>query len=140
ASFETTASPSPQDDNKVEPPARSFDPTPPAPAQDNNEKPAAKQQKRAAANQTIRVDIDRLDLLLNLVGELVINRTRISDIANTIERALSDKGTHLNGATQQLAPLAKELGDSSALLARTTNEIQESIMKVRMVPIGQVFD
>src|SRR5581483_4685335 len=32
-------------------------------------------------NQTIRVDIERLDLLLNLVGELVINRTRISDIA-----------------------------------------------------------
>ena len=39
-----------------------------------------------------------------------------------------------------IAPLAKDLADSAALLARTTNEIQESIMKVRMVPIGQVFD
>src|SRR5262249_14525685 len=39
-----------------------------------------------------------------------------------------------------VAPLAKDLADSAALLARTTNEIQESIMKVRMVPIGQVFD
>src|SRR5579875_2251648 len=37
-----------------------------------------------ARNQTIRVDIERLDLLLNLVGELVINRTRISDIAATL--------------------------------------------------------
>lgn len=103
---------------------------------------APEKKKRAAAHQTIRVDIGRLDLLLNLVGELVINRTRISDIAATIERALSDKErtAALNGHAKALAPLAKELADSSALLARTTNEIQESIMKVRMVPIGQVFD
>ena len=106
-------------------------------------KPRESKEKRAAAHQTIRVDIERLDLLLNLVGELVINRTRISDIANTLERALTDKdgaAAHLNGQAKELVPLAKELADSSALLARTTNEIQESIMKVRMVPIGQVFD
>jgi len=90
----------------------------------------------AAKNQTIRVDIERLDLLLNLVGELVINRTRISDIAATLGREL---GT--NAATGRgMVSLAKDLSESSALLARTTNEIQESIMKVRMVPIGQVFD
>ena len=100
----------------------------------NGDKP----QKRANAHQTIRVDIERLDLLLNLVGELVINRTRISDIALTLDRSMKEK--HLNGAHELLAPLAKDLADSSALLARTTNEIQESIMKVRMVPIGQVFD
>jgi two-component system chemotaxis sensor kinase CheA len=97
---------------------------------------AASVARRAAQkSQTIRVDIDRLDQLLNLVGELVINRTRISDIATTLGRSVTDK--HAGAA---IAPLAKELADSSALLARTTNEIQESIMKVRMVPIGQVFD
>ena len=87
-------------------------------------------------NQTIRVDIERLDMLLNLVGELVINRTRISDIANTLSRNVNDPNHHQD----VVVPLAKDLADSSALLARTTNEIQESIMKVRMVPIGQVFD
>jgi two-component system chemotaxis sensor kinase CheA len=92
--------------------------------------------KRAAKNQTIRVDIERLDLLLNLVGELVINRTRISDIAATLGRELGGDARTQN----VLATLAKDLAESSALLARTTNEIQESIMKVRMVPIGQVFD
>jgi two-component system, chemotaxis family, sensor kinase CheA len=94
--------------------------------------------KRPASvkNQTIRVDIERLDLLLNLVGELVINRTRISDIASTLGRELGTNGHAQNG----LGTLAKDLSESSALLARTTNEIQESIMKVRMVPIGQVFD
>ena len=94
--------------------------------------------KRGSIHQTIRVDIERLDALLNLVGELVINRTRISDIANTLERLIADKA--VGASTNIVAPLAKDLADSAALLARTTNEIQESIMKVRMVPIGQVFD
>jgi two-component system chemotaxis sensor kinase CheA len=100
--------------------------------------------KRSSVHQTIRVDIERLDALLNLVGELVINRTRISDIASTLERLMNDKatvGVNAMGAQHGIiAPLAKDLADSAALLARTTNEIQESIMKVRMVPIGQVFE
>jgi two-component system, chemotaxis family, sensor kinase CheA len=83
-----------------------------------------------AIHQTIRVDIERLDALLDLIGELVINRTRISDIAATLERASAGPS----------AALARELADSVGMLARTTNDIQESIMKVRMVPIGQVFD
>src|SRR5665213_2604533 len=100
---------------------------------------AAPDPKRpvSAKNQTIRVDIERLDNLLNLVGELVINRTRISDIAATLGREL---GTNGRAGSDVSASLAKDLSESSALLARTTNEIQESIMKVRMVPIGQVFD
>jgi two-component system chemotaxis sensor kinase CheA len=106
-----------------------------APAPGAAAKNAAPAAAAAAKNQTIRVDIERLDMLLNLVGELVINRTRISDIANTLSRNVSEavkSGDVMN--------LAKDLADSSALLARTTNEIQESIMKVRMVPIGGVFD
>jgi two-component system chemotaxis sensor kinase CheA len=88
-----------------------------------------------AKNQTIRVDIERLDMLLNLVGELVINRTRISDIAATLARNIDESSEKCD-----IGGLAKDLAESSALLARTTNEIQESIMKVRMVPIGNVFD
>ncbi len=96
-------------------------------------KPAA---APSAKSQTIRVDIERMDMLLNLVGELVINRTRISDIAATLGRELGGD----DRVQTVLATLARDLTESSALLARTTGEIQESIMKVRMVPIGQVFD
>ena len=120
--------------------------TPAAPAANGSahgspEKPTEKGKPDAAksnVNQTIRVDIDRLDLLLNLVGELVINRTRISDIAANLARSLTDHS--LVAARPVIEPLTKDLAASAALLARTTNEIQESIMKVRMVPIGQVFD
>jgi two-component system, chemotaxis family, sensor kinase CheA len=83
---------------------------------------------RAPIHQTVRVDVERLDALLDLVGELVINRTRISAISSRLSHLVADKA------------LANELADSAAMLARTTNEIQESIMRVRMVPIGQVFE
>ena len=109
-------------------------PRPPLP-----EKTSETRRSNTAKNQTIRVDIERLDMLLNLVGELVINRTRISDIANTLSRELGDN-RRAGAAETGLGVHAKDLAESSALLARTTNEIQESIMKVRMVPIGQVFD
>ncbi len=117
--------------------------TPVAAAQAPAKPQKAAEAKRSSVHQTIRVDIERLDALLNLVGELVINRTRISDIANTLERLMNDKaavGDNLGAHHGIVAPLAKDLAESAALLARTTNEIQESIMKVRMVPIGQVFD
>jgi two-component system chemotaxis sensor kinase CheA len=110
-----------------------------APSASDNAAPSREAEVKrvlSAKNQTIRVDIERLDMLLNLVGELVINRTRISDIAQTLGRQLGQE----TRAQTELATLAKDLSESSALLARTTNEIQESIMKVRMVPIGQVFD
>ena len=116
-------------------------PPPPKPAAESKSATPNAEQKRSSIHQTIRVDIERLDSLLNLVGELVINRTRISDIATTLERLMNDKvGSAGNNSSGIIAPLAKDLADSAALLARTTNEIQESIMKVRMVPIGQVFD
>ena len=72
--------------------------------------PLENASKRVNTHQTIRVDIDRLDLLLNLVGELVINRTRISDIAGTLERALTDKNGRSSapsGNAKDLGPLAK---------------------------------
>lgn len=150
AQKEAAAAPTPAFEEKPAPiPPVAAAPSPPlpepavpkaAPAAVAGASPNA-EQKRSSIHQTIRVDIERLDALLNLVGELVINRTRISDIANTLERLMADKASTAGGASAGIiAPLAKDLADSAALLARTTNEIQESIMKVRMVPIGQVFD
>lgn len=95
--------------------------------------PAAPAAKAAGPASTIRVDLERLDLLLDLVGELVINRTRITAIAHSLQRAIE---RDINAA----APLAKDLAASSSTLARITNELQESVMKARMVPVGQVFE
>ena len=79
------------------------------------------------ANQTIRVDVSLLDNLMNLVGELVIDRTRLSQIgANIAAKATS---------SEDVESLAETIGH----IARVTNELQEQIMQARMLPIDTVF-
>lgn len=79
------------------------------------------------ASTTVRVDIDRLDKLMNLVGELVIDRTRLHQLIYN----LSEKYTNEEGFAN--------LHETTERMARITNELRESIMQVRMVPIGNVF-
>ncbi len=70
--------------------------------------------------QTVRVDIERLDNLMNLVGELVMHKGRLEQI----------------GASQKIA----ELNETLEQLDRVTTDLQSVVMKVRMVPVEQVFN
>lgn len=74
----------------------------------------------AKKTQSVRVNIARLDVLMNLVGELVINRTRLSEISSGFEL------TELREALDQTA--------------RLTAELQDEVMKTRMVPVEHVFN
>jgi two-component system chemotaxis sensor kinase CheA len=74
----------------------------------------------ARRTQSVRVNIARLDNLMNLVGELVINRTRLSEIASDYE--ISD----LREALDQTM--------------RLTADLQDEVMKTRMVPVEHVFN
>lgn len=77
--------------------------------------------------QTIRVDIDRLDELINLVGELIINRSRFIQITENV----NDKAS--------IGDLKTELEDASNELERISDQMQTKMMQARMVPIGNVF-
>ena len=76
--------------------------------------------KKNKSGQSVRVDIDKLDALLNLVGELVINKTRLEQI----------------GLTHKLVDLVETIEQ----MDRVTTDLQSVVMKVRMVSIGQVFN
>jgi two-component system chemotaxis sensor kinase CheA len=80
-----------------------------------------------AHNQTIRVDVARLDNLLNLIGEMVIDRTQIARI-----------GTDLRDRYSQ-DELVGHLLEATHRIARITSELQDEIMKARMLPIDGVF-
>lgn len=73
-----------------------------------------------AANQTIRVSASRLDKLMNLVGELVINKTRIYELSSNLEN--------------------QNLVNAVGFMESITGEVQEIVMKLRMVTIDQVFN
>ena len=94
-------------------PAAEKAPTPPEGA-------AKQQQQHKAGSRTVRVDIGRLDKLMNLVGELVIGRARI-------ERLVQE--SRLKAFEEPLAHLGRISGD-----------IQELVTKLRMVPVSMVFD
>ena len=106
---------------------------PPAAAVQAAVAPTAAKPPTSVPASTIRVDLERLDLLLDLVGELVINRTRITATVHSIQVAMT------NDPAVALS-MTKDLAATASTLARITNELQESVMKVRMVPVGQVFE
>ena len=92
----------------------------PAPAQQAAPQAPAKKDGAKKANQTVRVDIGRLDKLMNLVGELVISRARIERLV-------------------QEARL-REFDDPLSQLGRISGDIQELVTKLRMVPVSFTFD
>ena len=73
-----------------------------------------------AANKTIRVNIERLDILLNLFEELVIDRGRLEQISSELNN--------------------QELQETVDRMSRTTGDLQNIILNMRMVPIEMVFN
>lgn len=82
-----------------------------------------------SATQAVRVDIQKLDHLMNVVGELVLVRTNLQRMAELAREA---------GSASQ--GLAAELHRESRILERKLDELQKGILEVRMVPLEQVFD
>ena len=77
---------------------------------------------------TVRVDIGKLDTLLNVVGELVLTKAVIGQIS---KETLHSRGFTTTGVELQKAYQA---------LDRRVGELQEGLVEIRMIPIGQVFD
>jgi len=93
-----------------------------APAKDA---PAGK--KPAAVTQSIRVDVERLDLLMEVVGELVIGNTRLAQLGSELENRYDRE------------PLVGTLNETIAQVARLMSELQLTVMRVRMIPVERVF-
>ncbi len=87
-------------------------------------------EQRITANlkKTVRVDVERLDSLLNLVGELVIDRTRLEDVIQRLKEH------------QELVQFREILSDTTTHIGRITNDLQMEIMKARMLPLAEVFN
>lgn len=95
--------------------------------QAKNAAPAAENHK---SSSTIRVDHERLDHLMNLIGELIINRNRYTLIA----RSLEDTSENVD-----ISHVAQSLSETTYAMARISDDLQDTIMKVRMVPVSSVF-
>jgi two-component system chemotaxis sensor kinase CheA len=76
---------------------------------------------------TIRVDHERLDHLMNLIGELIINRNRYSLLTRELEEG------------RDISQIVQHLSETTDAMARISDDLQDTIMQVRMVPVKTVF-
>lgn len=88
------------------------------------------QQAEVRTVQTVRIDVQKLDTLMNLVGELVIDRTRLNRFAEIFETRFGSGS----------GDLVETLNEISGHLGQVTGDLQEQIMKARMLPVAQVFN
>ncbi|WP_291647826.1 chemotaxis protein CheA [Clostridium sp.] len=84
------------------------------------EKQEKKKDNNKKAHQSVRVDLQRIDKLMNMVSELVIYRTRLEQIV------INDK--------------SQELIETLEQVERTTSDLQDLVMKIRMLPLEVVFN
>ncbi len=83
-------------------------------------KKAAPKKDVKKAHQSVRVDLERIDNLMNMVSELVIYRTRLEQIVNVHK--------------------SQELNETLEQVGRTTSDLQDLVMKIRMLPLDTVFN
>ena len=80
-----------------------------------------------AAENSLRVDATRIETVMNLVGELIIGKSMLQRTINEFERSHSKD------------PLRGKFYDALAFQSRVLGELQKSVMKIRMVPVDQLF-
>jgi two-component system chemotaxis sensor kinase CheA len=91
------------------------------------ERVAAAKPTAAPAENLLRVDAERIDTVLNLVGELIIGKSML-------QQALNEFAIHYPKEAMR-----GRFADAMAFQSRVLNDLQRSVMKVRMVPVEQLF-
>ncbi len=92
------------------------------------EKAPVEKRQAATVEQTIRVDVKRLDHLMNLIGELVLGKNRLIKINDDVEERYEGE------------EFLEELNQVVSIVSLVTTDLQIAVMKTRMLPIGKVFN
>jgi len=98
------------------------------PEKENARAAAPTKRAPAAVEQTIRVDVKRLDHLMNLIGELVLAKNRLMKINEDVEERYEGE------------EFLEELNQVVSIVSLVTTDLQIAVMKTRMLPIGKVFN
>ncbi len=95
--------------------------------EDRRREPAPPNPIHSAVEGSLRVETARIDAVMNLVGELIIGKSMLQRTVNEFERRYPKE------------PLRGRLSDALAFQSRVLDELQKSVMKIRMVPVEQLF-
>jgi two-component system chemotaxis sensor kinase CheA len=95
--------------------------------EDRRRDPPAPNSAQPAVEGSLRVETARIDAVMNLVGELIIGKSMLQRTINELDRRYPKE------------PLRGRLSDALAFQSRVLDELQKSVMKIRMVPVEQLF-
>jgi two-component system chemotaxis sensor kinase CheA len=128
---------------------------PAAPTPHKTERPPAEQQAEERAGavdgdtalespivRTMRVEASKVDILLNQVGELVVNRSYVEQLSLELKNILRDLSAAREVGKKEiqgLKDITLRVGEASLSLGRAATDLQEGVMKLRMLPVGQLF-
>ena len=84
-------------------------------------------QSAKSLSRTVRVDIAKLDELMNIVGELVLAQSTITGVANRMRN-------------DGFSRMAIDLGKAAKGLERKLSDLQKGVMDIRMIPVGQLYE
>ena len=115
----------PKEETKERPSAPSTEVAPAKPTQPTPASKAKKSKKEEV--ETIRIDIERVSTLMNLVGELVLDRNRIVKLTSRFRANCED------------VDAIEELNEAIAGMSRSVSDLQEVVMKLRMQPVKRIF-
>ncbi len=95
--------------------------------EDKAKTPASSGKKPKMTTETIRVDVSRVESLMDLSGELVLGRNRLAQLTETLASEFEDKSK------------IRDLIETTAQVDFVTSEIQAAVMRMRMVPVGKLY-
>ena len=98
----------------------------PQPQQQSSKKTSKESKPAKKTTETIRVDVERVENLMNLVGEIVLDRNRILRVTADVERECRSEEV-------------EKLVEAVTSLDRTVSDLQVAVMKLRMQPIKKIF-
>jgi two-component system, chemotaxis family, sensor kinase CheA len=142
SSTDSLSSRSPQMQTAAAPAADVTPPTKEAPASASAAGSQGSTAKRML-HQSIRVDASKIDALMNQVGELVVNRAFFSQLCNEMRELQHylKQSKHIDKREfKQVSGLTFRISEATVALGRVANELQEGVMRVRMLPIAQLFN
>ncbi len=93
--------------------------------------------------KSVRVDAHKIDVLMNQVGELIVDRSYFFQLFNEMRNLQQHLKVNAGLDPKEMKLLRAftyRLGEAIVSLSRTSNELQEGVMKVRMLPIAQLFN
>ena len=97
------------------------------PAEPTTNTAGTKKPTNPSVEQTIRVEVSRLESLMNLVGELVLQKNRIGAMADDVAKTMADHD------------LIEQMEVTASTLDRVTGDIQLAVMRTRMQPLDKLF-